>query len=92
MCCHWFLIQRSLTGNKKNGNGYLPRTCRHQFSVRDVQTKAKRIQILFTVRVRPIVSNTARPNRSLNRTLHSMPAFGLAFHASPNTVLLFRAG
>ena len=31
-------------------------------------------------------------NRSLNRTLHSMPAFGLAFHASPNTVLLFRAG
>jgi hypothetical protein len=32
------------------------------------------------------------PNRSLNRTLHSMPAFGLAFHASPNTVLLFRAG
>ena len=34
----------------------------------------------------------ARPNRSFNRTLHSMPAFGLAFHASPNTVLLFRAG
>jgi hypothetical protein len=31
-------------------------------------------------------------NRSLNRTLHSMPAFGLAFHASPNTVLLFRSG
>ena len=31
-------------------------------------------------------------NRALNRTLHSMPAFGLAFHASPNTVLLFRAG
>jgi hypothetical protein len=34
----------------------------------------------------------ASSNRSLNRTLHSMPAFGLAFHASPNTVLLFRAG
>jgi hypothetical protein len=33
-----------------------------------------------------------RPNRSLNRTLHSKPAFGLAFHASPNAVLLFRAG
>ena len=31
-------------------------------------------------------------HRSLNRTLNSMPAFGLAFHASPNTVLLFRAG
>ena len=34
----------------------------------------------------------ATPNGSLNRTLHSMPAFGLAFHAGPNTVLLFRAG
>ena len=28
-------------------------------------------------------------NRSLNRTLHSVPAFGLAFHASPNAVPLF---
>ena len=33
-----------------------------------------------------------RPNRSLNRTLHSMPAFGQAFHASPNATMLFRAG
>jgi len=32
------------------------------------------------------------PNRSLNRTLHSMPAFGQAFHASPNAGMLFRAG
>ena len=32
------------------------------------------------------------PNRSLNRTLHSMPDFGLAFHASPKAGMLFRAG
>ena len=32
-----------------------------------------------------------RPNPSLNRTLHSLPAFGLK-KPSPNTVKLFRAG
>ena len=31
-------------------------------------------------------------DRSLNRTLHSKPTFGLAFHASPNAGLLFWAG
>jgi hypothetical protein len=34
----------------------------------------------------------ARPNRSLNRTLHSVPAFALAKNASTNSVPLFRAG
>ncbi len=34
----------------------------------------------------------APPNHSLNRTLHSMPSFGQAFHASPNAIMLFRAG
>ena len=33
----------------------------------------------------------ARPNRALNRTLHSLPPFGLQ-KPSPNTVSLFRAG
>ena len=33
----------------------------------------------------------ARPNPSLNRTLHSLPAFGLK-KPSPNAVNLFRAG
>lgn len=31
-------------------------------------------------------------NLSLNRTLHSVPAFGPPFHSGPNTVPLFRAG
>ena len=31
-------------------------------------------------------------NQSLNRTLHSVPAFGPPFHSGPNTVPLFRAG
>jgi hypothetical protein len=31
-------------------------------------------------------------NHSLNRTLHSVPAFGPPFHSVPNTVPLFRAG
>ena len=31
-------------------------------------------------------------NPSLNRTLHSVPAFGPPFHSGPNTVPLFRAG
>jgi len=33
----------------------------------------------------------AQPNRALNRTLHSLPVFGLQ-NPSPNTVNLFRAG
>ena len=35
--------------------------------------------------------NSAAPNHSLNRTLHSLPAFGLK-KPSPNPVNLFRAG
>ena len=35
--------------------------------------------------------NSAAPNHSLNRTLHSLPAFGLQ-KPSPNPVKLFRAG
>ena len=35
---------------------------------------------------------TAMPNPSLNRTLHSVPAFALAKNASTNTAPLFRAG
>ena len=35
--------------------------------------------------------NSAAPNHSLNRTLHSLPAFGLQ-KPSPNPVNLFRAG
>ena len=31
-------------------------------------------------------------NQSLNRTLHSVPAFGPPFHSGPNAVPLFRAG
>ena len=49
-------------------------------------------KFIFPAFVQPQTIQTVRPNQSLNRTLHSMPAFGLAFHASPNTVLLFRAG
>ena len=38
-----------------------------------------------------VAAQTVMPNPSLNRTLHSLPAFGLK-QLSPNTANLFRAG
>ena len=40
---------------------------------------------------KPFALDSAAPNHSLNRTLHSLPAFGLQ-KPSPNPVNLFRAG
>jgi len=34
---------------------------------------------------------TVRPNPSLKRTLHSVPAIGPSFHSGPIAVPLFRA-
>ena len=37
-------------------------------------------------------SRKVRPNPSVNRTLHGLPAFGPPFHSGPNAVNPFRAG
>lgn len=39
-----------------------------------------------------VIVHALLANQSLNRTLHSVPAFGPPFHSGPNIVPLFRAG